>query len=449
VQLTAVPRSERRFLGWSGAFAGSNNPISITLLSNTQVTATFEYLVGDVKWSTTFDDDPALGTNGGLYAFDRGYVTAIDTAAGNIIFRDSYFDGWWAPGAIGPDGTFYIGNYSGSSVWAHHGQTGEQLWGFNVGVCVHACPAIGVDGTLYLAGRKVYAVDPVTRSEKWSFDAGNIFDSSPALDADGNVYVGCYDGKVYALDRLGSKRWEFITGDGIRSSAALGTNDTVYIGSRDGKVYALRTRTGEKRWDFDTGYAVDASPIIGPDGSVYVGSFNKLYALNGETGAKKWDFTTSGLIDHAAALAADGTVYIAAGPLYALNSQTGEKRWDIPNIGISLTIGPDGTIYSGGHAIYATSPLADSPWPKFHATLDNRGRLPGHPVIDHRASRFTGQGFTLAVHAEIGDTVRVDWSTDLGNWTTLTTITSSRGRVDVVDSAATAQPRFYRAAAQR
>ena len=257
---------------------------------------------------------------------------------------------------------------------------------------------------------------------------------------------------MYAVDSVtGLKRWDFVTGDMVYSSPALGADGTVYFGSYDGNVYALNGETGEKRWEFATEGTVQASPVVGPDGTVYIGSMdNKVYAINGTTGAKRWEFLTGSGVLFTGALAADGTLYVGSsdGRLYVLNSQTGEKIWQLPGAS-TPTIGPDGTIYSSGYAMYGTSPLANSPWPKFHATLENRGRVPGRPVIDRGASGFTAQGFGLAVHAEIGDTVRVDWSTNLRNWATLTTVTSSTGRVDVVDSAATAQPRFYRATVQR
>jgi outer membrane protein assembly factor BamB len=413
VELTAVPWTNRNFIGWSGDVVADTNPLTLTLHSNTQITAAFEWQLFDVKWQNTFSDGPALGSNGFLYAFAEGFITAIDTIDGRTVFKDHYFDSWWAPGALGADGTLYIGNYSGSSVWAHDGTTGEQKWAFNVGVCVHACPAIDADGTLYLAGAKLYAVDPVTRSEKWSFAASNIFESSPAIGTNGLVYAACYDGKMYALDALtGAKVWEFATGDLIHSSPALGLDGTVYFGSYDRKVYALNGNTGEKLWDFTTGDAVDSSPVIGSDGCVYIGSGDgNVYALDGHTGEVRWQFAAGAPVYGAGALAADGTLYIAG---VALNTQTGEE---VSRVGVGLgspTIGPDGTIYSVGFAFYGTSPLASSPWPKFHYNLENTGRraVTGPPVITRQplhhwaaVDRFTSFNF----YSPVSRPLAVQW----------------------------------------
>jgi len=444
VHLTALPQPGRSFLGWTGAISGTANPVTLVLRSNTQVTAMFEVALGDIKWHSDFGDAPALGTNGQLYAFSEGFVVSLDAADGKTVFKGSYFDSWWAPGAIGADGTLYIGNYSGSSVWAHDGSTGEQYWGFNIGICVHACPAIGVDGTLYLAGANLYAVDPDTHLQKWSFVGGDIFESSPALSADGILYAGCYDGKMYALNaRTGEMLWEFVTGGAIHSSPALGSDGSVCFGSRDGNVYSVDGSTGQKRWEFPTGDAVEASPVIGPDGCVYISSTDSsVYALEGHTGVQRW--RTAGDGSSTAALAADGTLYVGRN---ALSSRNGELLWELAAGGGTPTIGPDGTVYSGGYALHGTSPLADGPWPKFHRTLDNCGRAPARPILDGIRSRLTNEGFELIVHCERGDAVAIEYTSNLQNWTWLRSLTNTTGTLRFLDPGAAADgQRFYRVA---
>ena len=452
VHLTAVPRAERNFLGWSGSVLSANTNLSITLLSNVQLTATFEYLRGDVKWTFPFDDAPALSRDGLLYAFSFGAVVGVDTRNGQRLWRNGYFDSWWAPPAIGRDGTVYIGNYSGSSVIAHDGLTGELKWGFNVGLCVHACPTIGVDGTLYLAGLKIFSYDPGTRQLRWSFQGGGVFEGSPSLSSDGVLYAGCYDGKMYALNGgNGAKLWEFVTGGLIKSSPAIGADGTIYFGSADGKIYAV-SETGQKKWEFDTGAPVLGSAVIDPAGDIYIIGEAGFYAVHGETGEEKWSVTGSSggktfpvpEYTDAAALAADGTLYFGG---TAVDSRNGEVLWSAATSvgGRAPTIGPDGTLYVGGSAIYATSPLADSPWPKFHRDHENTGRAPARPVIDARRSRMTGDGFELMVHSERGERLRLEWSDDLRDWGVLNVLTNETGTTVLVDPSAMGAPsRFYR-----
>jgi outer membrane protein assembly factor BamB len=453
VQLTAVPRADRNFLGWSGALLSADTNLMLIVRSNVQLTATFEYLRGDVKWSFPFDDAPALNRDGILYAFSFGAVVAVDTKTGERLWRNGYFDSWWAPPAIGPDGTVYIGNYSGSSVIMHDGLTGEQKGGFNVGLCVHACPTIGVDGTLYLAGLKIYSYDPETRQLRWSFQGGDIFEGSPSLSSDGVLFAGCYDGKMYALNSAnGAKVWEFATGGLIKSSPAIGADGTIYFGSADGKIYAVDGNTGQKRWDFATGAPVLGSAVIDAAGDIYIIGESGFYAVHGQTGEKKWSVTGSSggksfpvpEYTDSAALAADGTLYFGG---TAVNSRNGEVLWSAGNMsgGRAPTIGPDGTLYVGGSAIYATSLLADSPWPKFHRDRENTGRAPARPIIDVRRSRMTAAGFEVVVHSELGERLQVEWTGNLRDWHVLNVLTNATGTGRLVDlNAGTEGSRFYR-----
>jgi outer membrane protein assembly factor BamB len=119
---------------------------------------------------------------------------------------------------------------------------------------------------------------------------------------------------------------------------------------------------------------------------VYVGSCDScIYAINPD-GTAKWRYNSGTECRSSPALTADGTVYIGSrdGCLHALNPD-GSLKWLYEagrNVESSPTIGPDGTIYFASddgylYALKGTSPLADSPWPKFHHDLANTGRVGG------------------------------------------------------------------------
>jgi hypothetical protein len=131
---------------------------------------------------------------------------------------------------------------------------------------------------------------------------------------------------------------------------------------------------------------------------VYIGSADhRLYALDGASGAEKWHFVAGGEINSAVAIAADGTVYVGSQDfkVYALDANTGTKKWEYLTpywVESSPAIAPDGTVFVLGwygllYALAGTSSLAESPWPKFHATLDNRGLACGR-------NRFTCDSFS-------------------------------------------------------
>jgi outer membrane protein assembly factor BamB len=159
---------------------------------------------------------------------------------------------------------------------------------------IQATPAIGADGTVYIAGydKLLYAVDEKTGQEKWRHMCGDSISSSPAIGPDGTIFVGCNDGDLYAIDSFdGSEKWKFFTGDTIHSSPALAADGTVYFGSYDQNIYAVDARTGHEKWRFTTGGLVLSSPLIGQDGTVFIGSMDgKLYAIEGSAPLAKSDW---------------------------------------------------------------------------------------------------------------------------------------------------------------
>jgi outer membrane protein assembly factor BamB len=164
----------------------------------------------------------------------------------------------------------------------------------------------------------------------------------------------------------------------------------------------------------------------------------------------KWRFGTGRRVISTGALAADGTLYLGGhgGALLALESRTGRKLWSFGSAG-TPTIGPDGTIYCAGAAYYGTSPLAVSPWPKFHRDLESRGRAHARPLLAPANSPHTSEGFKVHVYAELGDVLNVESTTDLQVWTSLQTLTNTTGNLEFFDPSGLAPRRFYRVALER
>jgi hypothetical protein len=218
---------------------------------------------------------------------------------------------------------------------------------------------------------------------KWRCQVGDDVYSSPAIGADGTVYVGSADHHLYAIDSTGTLKWRYLTGD-VSSSPAVGSDGTIYVGSGDDYLYAFNSN-GTLKWRYQTGGDIWSSPAVGSDGTIYAGSYDGyFYALNPD-GTLKWSYKTGDLITSSPAISSDGTIYVGSydGYLYALQLD-GALKWRL-RIGevhsSSPAIATDGTVYIGAvgaiFAVNAYSPLADSPWPKFHHDLANTGRVGG------------------------------------------------------------------------
>lgn len=452
-QLTAVPATQRTFLGWHGDASGTGNPVTLTMDGPRRVRAHFLTLTGDLKWRFLTGgggyvaSSPALGRNGAVYVGSSGpKVYALDGATGEKLwdFARGAVD---SSPAIGENGTVYVGPSSGR-VYALDGGTGNKLWEFAAGESsADSSPAIGADGTVFVyvyprsdPGQdiKLYALDGGTGRQVWEFASSRTESSSqggwsglwcsPAVGADGTVYVGSVDGKIYAVNgATGQKVWEFTTredpGGGVAArgevwrSAAIGADGTVYAGSQWGDIYALDGATGEKRWAFPTwGSDLACSPTIGTDGTVFVGySFlaggseriSRVLRLEGATGGRGIQFDTAGGMYSTPTIGADGTVYVGSGDhkILAVNGATGERVWEYVTGGevwSSPALGEDGTVYVGSndgvvYALQGTSGLAGSPWPKFRADAQNTGR--GRPPVPLR----------LAIARQL-DKVRLAWT---------------------------------------
>jgi outer membrane protein assembly factor BamB len=330
--------------------------------------------------------------------------------------------------AIGPDGTIYVGSPDGALYAVN--PDGTLRWRYLTGGIVRSAPAIADDGTIYAGSQDslVYAINP-DGVLKWTCKTSSYVRSSPAIAGDGTIYIGSSDHRLYALNPDGTLRWRYLTGGSITSSPAIAADGTVYFGSWDDYFYAVNPDStlkwrfdaggnvesspaiaadgtiyvgaahhstanfhalnpdGTPRWSYMTGDDITSSPVISADGTVYVGSHDDfLYAFSAD-GTPEWTYQTAGRIKFAsAALVSDGTVYFGSQDdrFYALHPD-GTLRWCFRtggNIYSAPAIGPDGTIYvtsSDGYlyALKGTSPLADSPWPKFHHDLRNAGRVGG------------------------------------------------------------------------
>ena len=328
---------------------------------------------------------PAVGADGTVYvgSYDS-YLYAINPD-GSLKWR--YQTGNWLESspAVAADGTVYVG--SGDDCLYTINPDGSLKWCYPTGNLVSSSPAVAADGTVYFGSydHYLYAVNP-DGSFRWRYQTGGGIWSSPAVAADGTVYVGSDYYYLYAVNPDGSLKWRYPAGFFVRSSPAVAADGTVYVGSDDSYLYAINP-DGSRKWRYQTGGCIAvSSPAVAADGTVYVGTYDYcLHAVNPD-GSFRWRYHTDGNVYSSPAVAADGTVYVGSDDscLYAINPdgsrkwryKTGDRTWSSP------AVAADGTVYVGSfdgylHAIIGDSPLADSPWPKFHHDNKNTGRVGG------------------------------------------------------------------------
>lgn len=359
---------------------------------------------GTLKWQYQTGGDltgsPAIGSDGTVYigSYDRQIYAINPEGTLQWVFpTDTVFT---SSPAIASDGTIYIAgtnlddqffcpdgprnslqlsklfalNQNGTLKWVHNVIAGE----------VHSSPAIAKDGTIYIGSTGSFSVigtDPCT---------AHILDLPS--DVNPNYPTG---GHLYAINPDGTLIWDFKALGIVDSSPAIGLDGAVYVGSdapvdssrTSGFIYAINP-SGGLIWNTDLFGHVKSSPTIGSDGTIYIGSDkNDVFALNPLDGSIKWVYPTLDDVKSSPAIASDGTISIGSndGSLYILNPDgTLNTRYikEDGSVNSSPSIGTDGTVYfaTGGGSLFAiirTSPLANTPWPKFRHDLLNTGKQPG------------------------------------------------------------------------
>ncbi len=323
---------------------------------------------------------------------------------------------------------------------------GTLLWTYTTlssaaGGAIVSAPSVDADGTVYFgleigsssalitAGR-VLALRP-DGSLKWQTNLPDWVDASPLVGRDGEtLYVGCWDGKLYALDRgTGVVKWSYDTEAFISASAAQAPDGTLYVPGGDGLLHAL-TEAGAVKWVFPATDWIQSAPTVAADGVVYFGSWDdSFYAVNPD-GTLVYRAETGGDVVGGAAIAADGTVVFGSRDryVYALNLD-GTAKWSVltgDGVEASPVIGEDGTIYIGSTdgVFRAIAPDGTIKW-----TRDVGAEIYATAAVRADGSIVVGAS-DYQVHAWAADgTPR--WTVEAGDWLDSSPVVATDGRIYV------------------
>ena len=243
----------------------------------------------------------------------------------------------YASPAIGSDGTVYMAD-RGGHVFAVDPASGATLWDYSAGGNFRrSSPALADDGTLYIGSSdgNLYALN-ADGTQKWAAPTGADIKTHPAIGGDGTIYFGNDAGTLYALRPDGTTRWTFAAGDTIRSSPAIVGDTLVVFGSHDGGIYALRM-DGTVAWNAFTGGPVKASPAVGQGGDIIVGSFDGfVYSLR-HHGELSWATFVDRKVRASAAIGFQGKIYFAMDTDVVCFHDDGDTCWVYPTLGEVLS----------------------------------------------------------------------------------------------------------------
>jgi hypothetical protein len=328
---------------------------------------------------------PAIGSDGTVYASGPGSIFAV-RPDGSI---------WWqVPArcdgvALGPDDVLFA--CAEDSLIALH-PDGTLKWQFPLRCW--AKPALGSNGAIYVLGRAgvgacLMAIDTGGQM-LWQtpFDG---YGTAVSVALDGSLRVSLDEYGVAAFSSDGDSLWFYCLQ--ALSPCAVDRDGTAYVGTHHNGALSALTCDGHLRWLFaPSEESFPGGVAIGPGGTLYGGEILcdrtdgecdiYFYAINPD-GSAKWRFLIPDWDETTPAVCADGTVYFGTDvAFYALDS-AGRAKWYWPGWSYtSPAVGPDGTVYvscsQGLLAFPGTSPLANSPWPKYGCDARNSSCAVGH-----------------------------------------------------------------------
>ena len=299
--------------------------------------------IGCVKWN--FETDGAVSASVSIGVGGRVHIPCED---GKLYTLDPNGSLLWSYDAntplisspsVGPDGTVYVGGMNGKLHAVD--LDGSLLWAYHTGGFVYCSPAVSENGNVYFGSQDgLFNALAWDGTELWSFrtngpgpvPTGSIL-VSPAIGADGTIYLaGLYDPNLYALDpNDGALKWtcNFESRGWPFASPVIAPDGTIYQSLLyDTHLYAIEPQGGAIIWAtnladpltgwFDPNYADDhgyasgwSEPALGPDGTIYVSFDDPYLRAVDPNGSIKWVTKLGATGGFTLAVGGNGLIYAA------------------------------------------------------------------------------------------------------------------------------------------
>jgi len=215
---------------------------------------------------------------------------------------------------------------------------------------------------LFRGNRQATGAAGATLPEKlerlWTFSVPEGGFQSTAAIAEGMVFLGCFDGKLYAIDLSGGgKKWEFPTELGFTASAAV-RGGQVFIGDSDGRFYCIDAESGKVKWDFPTEAEINSGANFYKDNVLFGSQDGFLYCLKAGTGKLVWKYESEDMIQCSPTVAGD-RAFVAGcdGRLTMVGLAEGKRIAGIdieaPTLCTPAVLGPTAFVGTTGSALLA------------------------------------------------------------------------------------------------
>ncbi len=345
-----------------------------------------------LKWSYSTGDSPDSKTgvaieNGRVFiATEGGILYALDIDDGEKLWSyDVNYDYvYTAPSVM--NGIVYM---AGDKFYALNESNGNLIWSQNI-----FCGTIGSvinNGHLYIGGgNKLYCFDLQNKSLKWSYPAGiSIGYAAPCVYNSMVYFTAGTTLKAVNLENR-TLEWAYNIGGTANDEASPCVSDgIVYACSTDGTLYAFDYLGGDLLWTYSQSGEILNSPLVTED-RVYFGGSNVFYAIDKSSHTLVWskdvgqDLVSSPIM-------VNGTIYIGGSyggtndSVLAIDPDDGEILWSYTTGGgIWATLGAaEGTLIVGcedGYVRAFESALSETTSPTIDALVDGGYILNGDMI---------------------------------------------------------------------
>ncbi len=379
VEIRATPETAGRLQMWSGDVSSRENAVRVTMDGPKRVEAHFDPGPGNLKWRYRMKSESTasmmvqVGHDGTVYASETvregiplTRIVALDAGSGAMRWEAGPFNGLHTVG-IGARGEVLApSGHSLSVIDSQDGMILEQYPKKGASSLARSIPATTFNGSVVLVDDTIKLLDSKHLQVQWMVDVRGT-DPPPAIGLDGTIYVGGRE--LTALDgETGDILWtlgpeEGSTGYGyaapamdLQGSVYCFTNRLVQAGGEnlnETGVVAVDGPSGEVRWRRTSEVRINwlrDLPAVSREGVVYFREGERLLALNGGSGELEWARALSGGFSEVA-IDGDGHVVVglSSGKIEVLDGGTGESLWwmrtDDGQPVVAVAIGPDGTLY--------------------------------------------------------------------------------------------------------
>ncbi len=189
-------------------------------------------------------------------------------------------------------------------------------------------------------GRSPYRLPLHQPQVAWTYETRAPITASAAVTSDGLVAVGSHDGRLHIVDKDGTPRALQASSDLIFSSAAISASGILYFGSDDDHLYAFDLKQMKMQWRFQVGSCPQAVGV--------------------SPAASRCD------VDAGPTIGPDGTLYTGGDGIYAINPD-GTLRWRFAtgaHVSSTPALMADGTVVAGcqDNLVYAVGPDGGKRW---------------------------------------------------------------------------------------